>query len=134
KWTSSPDEELRWRATWSLFRPRDPTAVGQLLRLSDDPSAHVRSWAVRGLVKSQADSASLGERAESKLLVALRDTDRRVRTEAIRALGSYADSSALAALTSGLSSTDTWISVSAAEGARPSRPHGGAPESVAAWE
>lgn len=121
KWTSSPDEEIRWRATWALFRPRDPAAVTELLRLSDDRSAHVRSWAVRGLVKSQADSASLGERAEAKLLAALRDDDRRVRTEAIRALGTYSDSAAIAALTSGLSSTDSWISVSAAEGLGRSR-------------
>jgi peptidyl-prolyl cis-trans isomerase B (cyclophilin B) len=121
KWTLSPDEEIRWRATWALFRPRDPAAVTELLRLSDDRSAHVRSWAVRGLVKSQADSASLGERAEAKLLAALRDDDRRVRTEAIRALGTYSDSVAIAALTRGLSSTDSWISVSAAEGLGRSR-------------
>jgi len=116
KWTSSPDEEIRWRATWALFRPREPGALVHLLRLSDDRSAHVRSWAVRGLVKSQADSASLGERAEAKLLAALRDSDRRVRTEAVRALGTYSDSLAVAALVNAVSSTDSWISVSAAEG------------------
>ena len=121
KWTTSPDEEIRWRATWALFRPRDPSAVAQLLRLSDDRSAHVRSWAVRGLVKSQADSASLGERAEAKLLAALRDDDRRVRTEAIRALGTYSDSLAITALVNGLTSPDAWISVSAAEGLGRSR-------------
>ena len=121
KWTTSPDEELRWRATWALFRPRDPGAVAVLLKLSDDRSAHVRSWAVRGLVKSQADSASLGERAEAKLLAAVRDGDRRVRTEAIRALGSYPDSAAVAALTIALGSSDSWISVSAAEGLGRSR-------------
>jgi HEAT repeat protein len=41
KWTSSPDEEIRWRATWALFRPREPGALAHLLRLSDDRSAHV---------------------------------------------------------------------------------------------
>ncbi len=116
KWTSSSDEEIRWRATWALLRPRDPSAVAQLLRLSDDRSGQVRSWAVRGLMKAQADSASLGERAEARLFSALRDSDRRVRTEAIRSLASYSDSAVIAALTSGLSSTDSWISVSAAEG------------------
>jgi HEAT repeat protein/cyclophilin family peptidyl-prolyl cis-trans isomerase len=134
KWTSSPDEEIRWRATWALFRPRDPAAVPDLLRLSDDRSAHVRSWAVRGLVKSQADSASLGERAEARLLAALRDDDRRVRTEAIRTLGSYSDSLAIAALTSGLSSTDSWISVSAAEGLGRSRLASVVPALVAATD
>ena len=116
RFTSSPDEEIRWRATWALFRPRDPAAVVELLRLSDDRSALVRSWAVRGLVKSQADSASLGDRAEARLIAATRDDDRRVRTEAVRALGTYADSQALAALVTAVASPDTWLSVSAAEG------------------
>ena len=132
KWTSSPDEEIRWRATWALFRPREPAAVAHLLRLSDDRSAHVRSWAVRGLVKSQADSASIGERAEAKLMAALGDNDRRVRTEAVRALGSYSDSLAIAALVNAVSSTDSWISVSAAEGLGRSRLPSVVPALVAA--
>ena len=116
KWATSNDEEIRWRAAWALFRPRDPAAVAELLRLSSDPSALVRSWAIRGLVKTQADSASLGDRAEAKLLSAVSDPDRRVRTEAARALGTYSDSGAITALVSALSSSDTWISTSAAEG------------------
>ena len=116
KWATSKDEEIRWRAAWALFRPRDPAAVAELLRLSGDPSALVRSWAIRGLVKTQADSASIGDRAEAKLLSAVTDPDRRVRTEAVRALGTYSDSAAIAALLSALSSSDPWISTSAAEG------------------
>jgi HEAT repeat protein/cyclophilin family peptidyl-prolyl cis-trans isomerase len=116
KWARSNDEEIRWRAAWALFRPRDPAAVAELLRLSSDPSALVRSWAIRGLVKTQADSASITDRAEEKLLSAVSDPDRRVRTEAVRALGTYADSAAIAALVAALSSSDTWISTSAAEG------------------
>jgi len=114
KWATASDEEIRWRAAWALFRPRDPAAVAELFRLSSDPSALVRSWAIRGLVKTQADSASLGERAEAKLLAGLSDPDRRVRTEAVRALGTYSDSAAIAALVTALSSSDTWISTSAA--------------------
>jgi len=116
KWTTSPDEELRWRATWALFRPRDPAAVADLLRLSADPSGLVRSWAIRGLGKPQADSASIADRAEAKLLAAVSDADRRVRSEAVRTLGTYADFSAIAALVGALGSSDTWISVPAAEG------------------
>jgi HEAT repeat protein/cyclophilin family peptidyl-prolyl cis-trans isomerase len=120
KWAASKNDELRWRATWALFRPRDPAAVSRLLDLSSDPSAEVRSWAVRALVKSQADSASLASHAESRLLAATRDADRRVRTEAVRALASYSDSAAVASLVDALSSADSWIAVSAAEGlARP---------------
>jgi HEAT repeat protein/cyclophilin family peptidyl-prolyl cis-trans isomerase len=128
RWTRSPNEEIRWRATWALFRPRDPAAVTELLRLSADRSGLVRSWAVRGLTKPQADSASLTERAESRLLAAVRDADRRVRTEAIRALGTYADSGAVATMISALDDKDAWISVSAAEGLGRAR----APSSVAA--
>jgi len=87
---------------------------------------------VRGLVKSQADSASLGERAEAKLLAALRDSDRRVRTEAVRALGTYSDSLAIAALVNAVSSTDSWISVSAAEGLGRARLPSAVPALVAA--
>jgi HEAT repeat protein/cyclophilin family peptidyl-prolyl cis-trans isomerase len=116
RWTKSPNEEIRWRATWALFRGRDPTATSELLRLSSDASGHVRSWAVRSLTKPQADSASISERAEPRLMAALKDPDRRVRTEAIRALGTYSDSAAVAALVAALSDDDAWISVSAAEG------------------
>ena len=114
--TRSSSEELRWRAAWALFRPRDPLAVPALLTMSEDPSALVRSWAVRGLVKAQADSAMLGAKAEARLLAATRDNDRRVRTEAVRALGTYADSAAVAMLLTALASPDSWVSVSAAEG------------------
>jgi cyclophilin family peptidyl-prolyl cis-trans isomerase/HEAT repeat protein len=118
RWTRSADEELRWRATWGLFRPRDPASVSPLLALADDPSAHVRSWALRGLTRPQVDSAGgdLAARAEARLVAATRDADRRVRTEALRSLGTYTDAAAAAALTAALASPDTWLSVTAAEG------------------
>jgi HEAT repeat protein/cyclophilin family peptidyl-prolyl cis-trans isomerase len=116
RWSSAPDSELRWRATWALFRARDPAAVRELLRLSDDTSAHVRSWAVRGLGALQADSAGVTPQAVARLQTATHDKDRRVRTEAIRALGTYADSTTLGILITALESPDSWISVSAAEG------------------
>jgi peptidyl-prolyl cis-trans isomerase B (cyclophilin B) len=116
RWTASTNEEVRWRATWALFRPRDPAAVRALVVLSKDRSALVRSWAVRGLARPQADSANLGAAAEGRLLISARDPDRRVRTEAVRALGTYSDSAALKALVAALQSPDSWVSVSAAEG------------------
>jgi cyclophilin family peptidyl-prolyl cis-trans isomerase/HEAT repeat protein len=116
RWTQSPSEELRWRAVWALFRPRDPAAVSTLMSMSKDSSALVRSWAVRGLGKAQADSASAAVNAEARVLALTRDGDRRVRTEAIRTLATYADSAAIAALRRALGSSDAWISVSAAEG------------------
>lgn len=116
KWTTSTNEVIRWRATWALFRARDPQAVSKLIELSNDRSGLVRSWALRGLIKSQADSAGIGERAESRLLAAATDADLRVRTEAVRALGTYTDSTSTAALVAAIRSPDSWISVTAAEG------------------
>jgi len=115
RWTKSLNEEVRWRAAWALFRPRDPAAVPTLVAMSSDKSALVRSWAVRGLTRPQADSAGLGVAAELRLLALARDPDRRVRSEAVRALGTYSDSAAATALLTALSDTDSWISVSAAE-------------------
>lgn len=116
RWTQSQIEEIRWRATWSLFRPHDPAAVPALLTMSRDPSPLVRSWAVRGLMRPQADSANLGPAAEARLLAAAGDTDRRVQTEAVRALATFSDSAAITALIAALNSDDSWIAVTAAEG------------------
>jgi HEAT repeat protein/cyclophilin family peptidyl-prolyl cis-trans isomerase len=110
-------DEVRWRAAWALFRPRDPAAVSVLMVMAaGDQSPDVRLWAVRALTKPQADSAGKAADAERILLAALRDSDRRVRTEAIRAIGTYSDSAAVAAMTAAKDSPDSWISVSAAEG------------------
>lgn len=116
RWTSSPNEEIRWRAAWALFRPRDPAAVAKLIELSSDRSAHLRSWAVRGLAKPQADSAGVAAAAEAQLFAAAKDPDLRVRTEAIRALATYTDSAATTVLASALGDSESWIAVSAAEG------------------
>jgi peptidyl-prolyl cis-trans isomerase B (cyclophilin B) len=58
----------------------------------------------------------LSAQAERRLIAAARDADRRVRTEAVRALGTYSDSAAIRVLVDALSSVDSWISISAAEG------------------
>ena len=115
--TQSNDEEVRWRATWALFRPRDPVALPELLRLSGDRSGHVRSWALRALTAPQVDSASIGRpRALAVLLAAAQnDSDRRARTEALRTLIAYDDSASFDLLVRSLNSQDSWISVSAAE-------------------
>ncbi len=117
KWVRAPSEELRWRAIWALFRPHDPAAVVTLFAATKDPSGLVRSWAVRGIVRVPADSSAVGAAAaEARLLALIHDPDRRVRTEAVRSLASYSDSAAVAALVAGLDASDSWISISAAEG------------------
>jgi peptidyl-prolyl cis-trans isomerase B (cyclophilin B) len=135
RWTTSPNVEVRWRAAWALVRPRDPDAVTHLLRLTGDTSAEVRFWAVRGLsatvvdqvkeVRFSAvpgrpstvvDQATLDRAVTSaRLRAAVRDPDRRVRTEALRALAGYDDDESFAVMLAALESPDTWLSVSAAE-------------------
>jgi len=116
RWTASPNVEVRWRATWALFRPRDPAAVQPLLRLTQDSSPEVRFWAVRGLSAAAVDAAKVDRAVTSgRLRDAVKDPDRRVRTEALRALGGYDDDESFAALLAALESTDSWLSVSAAE-------------------
>lgn len=116
RWTTSPTVEVRWRAAWALFRPRDPAAVAPLLRLTQDKSPEVRFWAVRGLAPAAVDAAKLDRTiASARLRDAVKDPDRRVRTEALRALGAYDDDESFAVLLAALESADTWLCVSAAE-------------------
>ena len=112
----SLNSEIRWRASWALFRPRDPAAVWVSMVMAGDQSPDVRLWAVRALTKPQTDSAGKTAEAAKILFVALHDSDRRVRTEAIRAIGTYSDSAAVAAMNEAKASTDWWISSSAEEG------------------
>ena len=91
RWATSGDVEIRWRAAWALFRLRDPGGVPDLMRLATDSSPEVRYWAVRGLAPAVVDGATGVTRAAASALLAraTRDGDRRVRTEALRALAAY---------------------------------------------
>ena len=134
RWAASRDVNVRWRAAWALFRPRDPAAIPHLLTLAADASPEVRFWAVRGLVPpappgrggrrgdappaapDPAPEPSFDRTAVSaRVRAALGDADRRVRTEAVRALVNYDDDLSVTALLTALNSPDTWVSVSAAE-------------------
>jgi HEAT repeat protein/cyclophilin family peptidyl-prolyl cis-trans isomerase len=119
KWTTASDVELRWRATWALFRPRNPAAIPHLLTLSKDPSPDVRFWAVRGLVPQLIDQLAsptlTRDIASARLREAVKDADRRVRTEALRVLTAYDDDASVAAVLAEVDNPDTWMSVSAVE-------------------
>jgi peptidylprolyl isomerase len=116
RWTTVADAEIRWRAAWALFRPRDPAAVAQLFELAADASAEVRFWAVRGLAPALVTEAGVDMvKTSARLREAVRDPDRRVRTEALRVLGQYDDDASFAVVLAALESPDTWLSVSAAE-------------------
>ena len=113
KWSTSPDVEVRWRATWALFRSRDPKALDALLRLSADKSGDVRFWAARGLIPHEnVDPAP----AAARLREAVKDPDRRVRTEALRTLAQHDDEASVKVVLEAVDDKDAWISVSAAEG------------------
>jgi HEAT repeat protein/cyclophilin family peptidyl-prolyl cis-trans isomerase len=118
RFITSPDPEIRWRVAWALFRPRDPAALPYLQDLLADPSPEVRFWAVRGLAPAVVDQAG-GDRAKTSALIRplVHDSDRRVQTEALRALLQFDDDGAFAELVAALKSTDTWLSTSAAENA-----------------
>ena len=119
RWATSTSDEIRWRAAWALVRPRDGSAFPHVMKLVDDPSPEVRYWAVRGLAVASAEAAKQALPPVSSKLASIvrRDADRRVRTEALRVLLAYDDENAFGALANALDSADTWISVTAAEGA-----------------
>jgi len=118
RWVAHANVDVRWCAAWALFRLRDGAAAPHLLKLADDVSPEVRYWAVRGLTPTVVDQAGMDRAAVSaRLRAAMKDQDRRVRTEALRVLVQYDDDGAFAELLNGLASSDTWISTSAAEAA-----------------
>src|SRR6185503_6461871 len=94
-------------------------AIPHVMKLLDDASGDVRFWAVRGLAPAVVDAAGLDRAVAAERLQTLfkKDRDRRVRTEAVRALLQFDDPRAFDALVSGLRSADSWISVSSAEAA-----------------
>ena len=119
RWASARSVEVRWRAAWALFRPRDAAALPHLLKLTEDPAADVRYWAVRGFTPAAVDAAKMERPEITKRMLRLSqgDPDRRVRTEALRVLLQYDDETAFGALVNALYSPDSWIAVSAAEAA-----------------
>lgn len=124
RWTTHADPEVRWRAAWALFRLREAAAAPYLLTLSFDKSADVRFWAVRGLTPALAAGLTMTHPAAgvsiatpaARLRALVKDPDRRVRTEALRALVQHDDAESLHVVLSALESPDAWMSVSAAEG------------------
>ena len=123
KWTTASDVEVRWRATWALYRPRNPAAVPVLLKLTQDASPDVRFWAARGLTPIPQPTAADAPKVENldpatasaRLRALLKDSDRRVRTESLRALTAFNDDASFGAVMAALDDPDSWMSVSAAE-------------------
>lgn len=116
RWSTAADVEVRWRAAWALFRLKDPAGIPHLMTMSANASPDVRFWAVRGLAPALVDQSTVKRPdAAARLRQAVNDPDRRVRTEALRALTAYDDDASFETVMSALSASDTWLSVSAAE-------------------
>jgi cyclophilin family peptidyl-prolyl cis-trans isomerase/HEAT repeat protein len=116
RWATSPDVEIRWRAAWALFRPRDPGALQYLMTLAEDASPEVRFWAVRGLAPAVVAEAG-GDLAKTSAILrrGVTHTDRRVRTESLRTLALYDDDESFRVVLGAPESPDMWLAVSAAE-------------------
>jgi cyclophilin family peptidyl-prolyl cis-trans isomerase/HEAT repeat protein len=123
RWMKSADPQIRWRAAWALFRPRDPLATPYEMTLSTDANPEVRFWAMRGLTAPVVSQSKVPMAdAALRLRQALSDPDRRVRTEALTALGSfdaaakigYDDDASVTAVANALDSPDNWLAVAAA--------------------
>ena len=133
RWADWPDANVRWKFAWGLGRVRGATSLPTLLKLADDTSPEVRMWALRGLGAPvapapptagqpppppppadpfAADRPKLATLLQTKFA---QDPDRRVRTEALRMLGSYRDDASFAVIAAGIESTDSWTSVMCAD-------------------
>jgi hypothetical protein len=103
QFTSHPDAAVRAAVAIALAdaipATADSTAIAAMLRLTTDPDAEVRSWAVQGLGGLTLKDDSVNDVLRERLL----DDDDDVRRDAIRSLAQRGE---LAALESGLKSDD----------------------------
>jgi len=84
----SDDENIRWRAVFSLSRLMAPEAVGRLGEALSDQQPLVRSFAVRAFTRAYADSSELGAEGAAALVARLLDDrEASVRIGALRAIG-----------------------------------------------
>jgi cyclophilin family peptidyl-prolyl cis-trans isomerase/HEAT repeat protein len=90
----APDAGTRWRALYALGRLRARQGAARLVAALDDREPAVRAIAARGVSRALLDSARIDHRgATDRLRLLLQDPDAQVRINALRALGSFRDSS-----------------------------------------
>ncbi len=111
-----PSGEWRRNAAYSATRlTRFYDAAPALLEAATDPDAWTRSYVARGLVAAAADSAGIQRDAFlAPLRNLINDADAQVRTNALRALGSYADSALVPLAASRMVDRDPNVPVQAA--------------------
>jgi cyclophilin family peptidyl-prolyl cis-trans isomerase/HEAT repeat protein len=106
--------EVRRLAVYSLSRLRAPEAGAQLLAATRDDDRDIRAWAVRTLTAAYADTAGLERGAVGPIVARLaEDSVPGVRINALRSLGTYADSSLVRAAIDRLSDPETNVRVEA---------------------
>ncbi len=98
--TQSPDEQVKWRATYALTRGlADPAVVPRLIeQLRAEGATYAASFAARGLRAATADSAGMRAEALQVLLSRINDPYAPVRINAIVAIAGYRDSTVAAQL------------------------------------
>jgi cyclophilin family peptidyl-prolyl cis-trans isomerase/HEAT repeat protein len=90
---ASPLRHVKIGTIYSLARLRAPTASDVLLAALGDPDDDARGYAVRALTAAYADSAGLDRTAlAARVRRLVGDDNAHVRINALRALGSYRDS------------------------------------------
>lgn len=112
---SSPDEDLRWRATYALARLRAPTAAPGLLQATRDALPLIRETAVRALSRSFADSAGLPAAVVlGELKRAIDDRSPGVKVHALQALATWRDTTLIDGAVRLLSDPDLNVRLQAA--------------------
>ena len=106
---------VRWRALYSLGRLRAPGAANHFIAALRADEAGIRALAARVLNREYSLAAKLAPATITGLLIkALDDTDPGVRVNALRALGSYRDSTLAAAVAPMIDDPDPNVRVQAA--------------------
>lgn len=107
--------DWRQHAVYSAGRLRVTAAASAMLDASTDSNATIRAYAARSLVAALADSGVI---ARDVYLSALRplvnDADPQVRTNALRALASFADSALVPLVAARLTDRDPNVAIQAA--------------------
>jgi cyclophilin family peptidyl-prolyl cis-trans isomerase/HEAT repeat protein len=93
RYADATNAVTRWHALFSLGRLRAPSGAAALIRGLADADIDVRTIAARGVSKALLDSARVTARsATDALRPLLNDPDAHLRINALRALGSFRDS------------------------------------------
>lgn len=106
---------VRWRAIYSLARLRSPEAANHVIAALQAEEPETRAVAARALTLDYAISAKLAPATVVGLLTrAVDDQDAGVRINALRALGSYHDTTVVLAVASKVDDPDFNVRVQAA--------------------